>query len=401
MLQLFVFLISHLYHFDHFRCLKFWELGRQNNGAFKKIMTFSYLLAVPLIFVRSFIMMYIKYHVGYSFIPGYGYIPVPWQLWPEHYKRLIFPAQMCFALAWSLEFVSHLEELCFWLFLTRVSILHTSWFNSWNCWIWAGGSVAGLIVMPIVAVMTRSDPLVNEAYISLVGSIVSTIITLAFFRVIYIFPDFMDRVKTEGAGQEVVTRLQTFHALNMIRVAFRSIFVLSILILAADGVHPHTHPINQSSLWADFLSLVGGIGCVISSSLTLLIFFPRSMPREAGYNSRMVSKSNGEKTDKSFCNSPNEYLDAPRSQTTSRTPIIEYKNALWEIEENQAAEAEHYRLPPALRYPPMPSTPGKKMTKRQRRAPMVHPLVLNYSSPIDLMDVPNDPFAVDASVHIV
>ncbi|KAG8879167.1 hypothetical protein FRB98_005806 [Tulasnella sp. 332] len=346
MLQLFVFLISHLYHFDHFRCLKFWELGRQNNGAFKKIMTFSYLLAVPLIFVRSFIMMYIKYHVGYSFIPGYGYIPVPWQLWPEHYKRLIFPAQMCFALAWSLEFVSHLEELCFWLFLTRVSILHTSWFNSWNCWIWAGGSVAGLIVMPIVAVMTRSDPLVNEAYISLVGSIVSTIITLAFFRVIYIFPDFMDRVKTEGAGQEVVTRLQTFHALNMIRVAFRSIFVLSILILAADGVHPHTHPINQSS-----------------------------------------------------------------SQTTSRTPIIEYKNALWEIEENQAAEAEHYRLPPALRYPPMPSTPGKKMTKRQRRAPMVHPLVLNYSSPIaadssglalaDLMDVPNDPFAVDASVHIV
>ncbi|KAG9006165.1 hypothetical protein FRB94_012248 [Tulasnella sp. JGI-2019a] len=403
---LFIFLVSHLYHFDHFQCLKFWELGRQNNGAFKKIMTYSYLLAVPLIFIRSFVMMYIKYNVGYSFIPGHGYIPTPWQLWPEHYQRLIFPAQICFAFAWALEIVSHLEELCFWLFLTNMSPLHTPWFSSWNCWAWAGGSVVGLIVMPVVAVVTRSDPLVNEAYISLVGSIMSTIITLAFFRVIFIFPSFMARVKSEGAGQEVVTRLQTFHSLNLIRVAFRLTFVIAILVLASDGIRPHdVHPINSTALWADFLSLVGGIGCVISSALTLLIFFPRSMPREAGYASRVVSKSNGEKTqDRSFFNSPatesnNPFSDTARAQTTSRTPIIEYKNALWEIEESNAAEAEQYRLPPALRYPPNSTLPGKKIKKS--KAPLVHPLVLNYTSPIDLMDVPSDPFAAETGVHIV
>lgn len=64
-------------------------------------------------------------------------IPTPYILWPAWQQSWIFPAQLCWAIAWGFEWylisrfsndapelsgsiirVSHLEELCFWLFLT-------------------------------------------------------------------------------------------------------------------------------------------------------------------------------------------------------------------------------------------------------------------------------------------
>lgn len=44
-----------LSHVAPSRTTRFWELARQNNGAFKKVMTFSYLLAVPLLFIRRYV----------------------------------------------------------------------------------------------------------------------------------------------------------------------------------------------------------------------------------------------------------------------------------------------------------------------------------------------------------
>lgn len=62
------------------------------------------------------------------------------------------------------------------------------------------------------------------------------------------------------------------------------------------------------------------------------------MPREAGYSSRIQSRTTGaEKTqDRSFYNSPaveasNPFGSPEASQTRS---VLEYKNALWEIEES-------------------------------------------------------------------
>jgi hypothetical protein len=82
-------------------------------------MTYSYLLSVPLLAFFSYTMAIIKYNEGYMDLTllGQGVIPKPYALWPAKYQSLVLPATICFSVAWSLEIVSHLEELNFWLFL--------------------------------------------------------------------------------------------------------------------------------------------------------------------------------------------------------------------------------------------------------------------------------------------
>jgi hypothetical protein len=82
-------------------------------------MTYSYLLCVPLLAFYSYTMAFIKYNEGYMDLTslGVGVIPKPYALWPAKYQSLVLPSTICFSVAWSLEIVSHLEELNFWLFL--------------------------------------------------------------------------------------------------------------------------------------------------------------------------------------------------------------------------------------------------------------------------------------------
>ncbi|KAG8948805.1 hypothetical protein FRC04_009268 [Tulasnella sp. 424] len=282
-----------------------------------------------------------------------------------------------------------------------------SWFGSIHFWVWTIGSVCGIVIMPCVAIFTRSDPLKSEAWIVLVGGTGSTLITVVFFKVLWIFPGFLDKIRTEGAGQEVVTRLVTFHKLNMIRIAFRLLFTLPLMTLGIDGIRPH-NPVNESAFWVDLLAVSGGIGCIVSSILTLIIFFPRSMSKEAGYDSRArssgmtASAARKLEADKSFFSPAvepanpfatypgnGEDINGPKSHIRT----IEYKNSTWEIEEildgyfvthsapSTSGPAEPVRLPLQFQYPPQNKKPNKK-----KRSSMIHPLVLNYRSPIDVMD---------------
>ncbi|CCA77764.1 hypothetical protein PIIN_02986 [Serendipita indica DSM 11827] len=372
----FIFLIHHLYRYDRFACIR-WDSGRQP-GAFKRIMTYSYLLCIPLLMTYSLIMAYIKYDEGYMDLRalGRGVIPKPYALWPQHYKDLVLPATVCFSVGWSLEIVSHLEELNFWLFLLhqvrvilfsiqkislglglsrvprlslvilffgafwlitdisavsprnatyllvavvvtlrntlRHALLPTSsddipkllrrlpvwmlqgpsqrdWFSSLEFKTWAAGATLAVVGMPTLTVLTRADPYKSEAWTCFAGGVGSTLITLWFLVVLFKFPRFLKRVRNEGADAEVVVRLTTFDELNRIRVGFRFFFAGSFLILATDGILPGDKPINTSPFWTDLLSMTGAIGCVVSSMLTLLIFFPRSIAKEAGYKAKTVS----------------------------------------------------------------------------------------------------------------
>ncbi|KAG8932605.1 hypothetical protein FRC02_000855 [Tulasnella sp. 418] len=334
--------------------------------------------------IRSIIMTVIKYKEGYAAIPGHGYIPKPYQLWHSSSRRWIFPAQLLFSIAWSLEIVAHLEELCFWLFLTRISPIHLGWFRSWHFRSWLFGSVIAVAGMPLVAILTRNLGLKSEAYIFLAGSSGSLFITVAFIYVLLIFPRFLRRVKNEGAGQEVVIRLQTFNQLNIIRVCFRFFFVVPFFIMAIDGVLPH-NPINESALWTDLLACTAGIGCVVSSVITLLIFFPRSMQREAGYPSRNRSTENQNDTrqfERSYYNSPNQDRANPFSTTSEPGQITSQvesrlyatKDGLWELEEVKE-RAEQIKVPVQFKYP-----------QYSKRRTSVHPLILNYRSPLDVVD---------------
>ncbi|KAG9087123.1 hypothetical protein FRC07_012904, partial [Ceratobasidium sp. 392] len=123
---LLLFLIQHLYRYDRFQCLK-WRSS--SDGGFKRFMTYSYIISVPLLTIYSMSMAVMKYKAGYVAFPNPAstpshplpriIIPAPTSSWPEAHQNLIFPLYVIFAVAWALEIVSHLEELCFWLFMIR------------------------------------------------------------------------------------------------------------------------------------------------------------------------------------------------------------------------------------------------------------------------------------------
>ncbi|KAF7344136.1 hypothetical protein MVEN_01703800 [Mycena venus] len=271
---LFSFLLFHLWSFDHFKCLR-WKNGG-NSRAFKRVMTYSYLLSVPLILIYALGFAVIKYRQGFIEYED-GMIPKPYILWPVEERRAIFPLMLTFSVGWGLGIISHLEELCFWLFL--VNSMQQNWFSTRYFRIWVVGSSVALMYMPVLTVLTRSDPLKCEAYTFLGGSVSSLLLTLAFIPILWVFPRFLINLKKEGVNNETIIRLTKFHELNIIRTIFRFIFVVPFVILGADGVRAHAH-VNESMLWTDFLVMMGSFGCCISSALTLVIFFPRSVEVE-------------------------------------------------------------------------------------------------------------------------
>src|SRR5258706_5358881 len=110
-------------------------------------MTYGYLMAIPCIgapastlsrrlcltmpfFVGFYAMLMakIKYEEGYVDLRvlGYGIIPKPHQLWSTANRNWLLPLSLVFAIGWSMEITSHLEELAFWLFLLhQVRIVET------------------------------------------------------------------------------------------------------------------------------------------------------------------------------------------------------------------------------------------------------------------------------------
>ncbi|KJA28832.1 hypothetical protein HYPSUDRAFT_128746 [Hypholoma sublateritium FD-334 SS-4] len=280
------FLIFHLWSFDRFKCLR-WNSGA-GSGTFKRVMTYSYLVTIPMVFTFAIGNTIIKYREGFILHPTLGIIPKPYQLWDQHSRATIFPFMLLFSIGWSFEMVTHLEELCFWLFLINSGSGQQNWFRSLYFRIWVVGSALAVVYMPLVTILTRSDPLKSEAFTFLAGSLGSLSLTLWFTPILWTFPTFLNNLRVEGVDVATIVRLTKFSELNLhdpdtgfqtIRVVFRYLFTLPLLILGADGVRPHTH-INESMMWTDFLVMIAGFGCCISSGITLVIFFPRSIEGE-------------------------------------------------------------------------------------------------------------------------
>ncbi|KAF6759993.1 hypothetical protein DFP72DRAFT_92316 [Ephemerocybe angulata] len=293
-----LFLVFHLWSFDRFKCLK-WNSGPYT-GAFKRIMTYSYLFSVPMIFIYAAGYTVIKYREGYILHPVYGIIPKPHQLWDKSAHSAILPLNLVFSIAWGLEMVTHLEELCFWLFLVNSGSSQQDWFSSLYFKTWSAGSIVAVIYMPLVTIFTRSDPLKSEAYTFMAGSLGSLSLTLWFVPILWTFPGFLRNLRREGVDIATIVRLTKFSELNTIRVIFRFVFTVPLLILGIDGVRPHNH-INESVFWTDFLVVLAGFGCSISSAITLVIFFPRSVEGEIAAadlkrEKRQHGRSNGFQT---------------------------------------------------------------------------------------------------------
>ncbi|KAJ7286851.1 hypothetical protein C8J57DRAFT_1282187 [Mycena rebaudengoi] len=377
---LFAFLVFHLWSFDHFKCLK-WNNG--SSGAFKRVMTYSYLLSLPCLMAYAFGFAIIKYQQGFIEFKG-SIIPKPSSMWPEEQQRAIFPLMLVFSFGWSMEMTTHLEELCFWLFLVNAGSAQQDWFRSWYFRLWVFGSGVAIIYMPLITLLTRDDPLKCEAYSFLAGSIGSLSLTLWFTPVLY--------VKSEGVDSATIVRLTKFHELNQIRVIFRFIFVVPFIILGIDGLKPHHH-INESMLWTDFLTMTSAFGCSISSALTLVIFFPRSVEGEiAAKDAAKEQRRSGQRNNTNLVP-----FESYRESAVSEESLVRAHGAA--LRPASPLGQKEIELPtlPALR-PNRRRGQDVEMGVSMGRAPLtadnlsqhnlrpgnLNPLVHNFTSPIDL-----------------
>ncbi|KAI9507127.1 hypothetical protein F5148DRAFT_151816 [Russula earlei] len=343
-------LLYHLWCFDRFRCIR-WNQGPQ--GTFKRVMTYSYLLSVPSIMTYAIGFSIIKYSEGYITFPGFGVIPNPYQLWTPAHRSAILPLYMCMAVAWSCEMVTHLEELCFWLFVVNARPTQKDWFSSLYFKTWVVGSAAAIFCVPFVTLFHRSDPLKCEAYTLLAGSLGSLFLTLSFIPVLFLFQPFLRGLREEGVDMNTIIRLTKFHELNTIRVFFRLLFALPLLVLSIDGVRHH-HTINEKLFDTEFLAMLSGFGMVVSSGITVMIFFPRSieneiLARDMGLRSRglfgsrnhLISVSQEQELYGTY-----DPEDMPvESKPTSSSPPPQYHHSVNVPSPMQLREGSHTPLP--------------------------------------------------------
>ncbi|KAF8911575.1 hypothetical protein CPB84DRAFT_1912674 [Gymnopilus junonius] len=422
-----VFLIFHLWSFDRFKCLN------TSSGAFKRIMTYSYLVTVPLIFVYALGNVIIKYHEGFIYVVGFGVVPKPYQLWAPTARASIFPLMLLFSIGWGFEMVTHLEELCFWLFLVNSGSGQQNWFQSLYFKAWIMGSAVAVIYMPLVTIFTRSDPLKSEAFTFLAGSLGSLSLTLWFTPILWTFPSFLKSLRAEGVDVPTIVRLTKFSELNLIRVVFRFLFTVPLLILGVDGVRPHIH-INESMLWTDLLTMIAGFGCCISSGITLVIFFPRSIEGEIAARDaakeRKRTRSYGQTTSQADVESNRQmssYQNRPASSTggtylLTNSPVkqtysfdghveemvdIPYRPEM-QSEPNAWEDEEERDIPAALpqaQFKPVRkkaqnrdiemSSTSESLTEgnlsvHNMRMSNVNPMIHNFISPIDLYETPGN-----------
>ncbi|KAH9067523.1 hypothetical protein EDB87DRAFT_1552329 [Lactarius vividus] len=273
------FLLYHLWSYDRLQCLR-WNAGRQP-GAFRRLMTYSYLASTPL---------FILFSTGMATLKFKEVLPKPPDLWHKNHQHVLLALFFVFSVAWALEQVTHFEELAFWLFLLDQGPEKRDWFTSWEYRVWSISCAAAILGMPLTTMIARHNILTIDAWIFLVGTLSSSTTNVIFIYVLVRFPVFLRHVKAEGAAPDIVVRLATFYELNLIRIVFRFLASTPLLILAVDGIRG-AHRVNRSLFWSDILLMISAIGQVISSLITVMIFFPRSVTKENGYHPRVASNA--------------------------------------------------------------------------------------------------------------
>lgn len=89
------------------------------------------------------------------------------------------------------------------------------WFSSWEFRGWVLGSVMAVAGLPTLTFLLRDNVDQQEPWLFFAGSMGSLVVTLWFLVVLWKFPAFLRRVRSEGADAEVVVRLATFNELNV------------------------------------------------------------------------------------------------------------------------------------------------------------------------------------------
>jgi len=372
-------------------------------------------------------------------LPDGTVMPRPYTFWQQNHLHWILPLYFVLSIAWALELVTHLEELTFWLFLLHQGPSKREWFHCWEFRTWYIGSLIAILGLPLTTLIKRHNIETCEAWIFLGGASAGTFTTICFLYVLGKFPGFIRSVKAEGAEPDVVVRLTTFYHLNCIRVIFRFLFTVPLLVLALDGLVDKGLAVVDSPFWSDILLMMGGIGAFVSSAITMLVFFPRSMTSEAGYKAHALSRHSKAQHASAATELPDyerheSPLPSPKSMTsvdrTSRQMSpFHFTDAQPEVRAPVDLEAAYpYDIRPSLTVVPRPPSgtrsddtvwdgagAGRKPTASTSQLsrnndnsvpplfidgtpiyveevpasppyPLIHPYAMNFTSPIDLSD---------------
>ncbi|KAI0298471.1 hypothetical protein B0F90DRAFT_1732760 [Multifurca ochricompacta] len=394
-----IFLVYHLWSFDRFRCLK-WNQG--SSGGFKRLMTYTYIIGVPLVTTYSIGFCAIKYSEGYIFIPEIGIIPKPHQLWSKSHQKAILPLYLCISLAWGSEMVTHLESLCFLVFLINSGSAQ-DWFRSWYFRIWAIGGFIAVTYLPLITIFTRSDPVKCEAYTFLAGSVGSLLLTISYAVVLPRFKPFLQKLREQGVDMSVIIRLMKFRELTIIYLYSRTLSAIPLLILSADGVRSTT-----TSTSRHLLQTLGGFGISIAAGIALPIFFPRSIEgeinradglRSENYNSRnhltFISQERDVQGMYDLERQPDLEVDKTSITSSSYVGSLQFPpSQAWRDPDGHSPYKSPIRLEPNRRLPDVEEYDSKqpnltvddvmRLDSPTRPSSRVSRLVSTFRSPIDI-----------------
>ncbi|KAK8854848.1 hypothetical protein IAR55_003587 [Kwoniella newhampshirensis] len=119
-----------------------------------------------------------------------------------------------------------------------------------------------------------------KCYLFGIGSGMSVLLASASVVLCFVFPSFLHTVKRQGATAEVLERLHFFSEMNQMRTVFRVMYAVAFLILSVDGFTKEKK-VNTNPFWADFIFLMGQIGLLSATCLSVVILLPRNMTSES------------------------------------------------------------------------------------------------------------------------
>ncbi|OAV93538.1 hypothetical protein PTTG_00855 [Puccinia triticina 1-1 BBBD Race 1] len=361
-----IFYIWHSWHYDRFQPM----LRRKNKktlhsdpeprNSFHLIMRFIYLFGLPLCVVQGVTVAYIKYQVGYLPVEMGGY-PVPYTSWPPNHVRLINTIYYLKALGWSGEGIVHLEELAFWIFLIHLKETSPPWFKSSFFQAFILLSIASTGTLISIVSILKSDVMLTEGVLMSFATGFNLSVTCGFFWVFSKFPAWLKDLKKRGAPAELLIRLHGFGTLNEIRMIFRLIFTAPLLALSVDGLMPQ--PFLNKQIWVvDLVSMTSVVAFAAQGIITLLIFLPRNLSKECGFNmeeSKGRTKGPSNLEHKAL-NRSSESFELSREHSTSikqgsslLKPILSSPSTTMAVTVNGSSEKQKYSkfdVPPLNRH---------------------------------------------------
>nr|XP_019008507.1 uncharacterized protein I206_07066 [Kwoniella pini CBS 10737]OCF47288.1 hypothetical protein I206_07066 [Kwoniella pini CBS 10737] len=264
--------LYHAYKFDGCRCL----IPRKKHW-FRSLLTWMLVICELGMLIWGAGWAYVKYHLGWMYIPRKGTMPVPTQLYDDHYRSFNTPLTIWVCISFSLQVSLNAEEGLYWYHLMRAlrrPRTGKSWFRSPFFFTWLGISM----ISPVVIIGTgwigyeSMDSQMGRMFVA--GGAIEALVCLAASIVLFKFPKFLNDVKLSGAGPEVRSRLHFYHQANKVRTFFRALFTTCILILGIDALTDEKK-INLNHIASDLLHQISFGSYFFANIISVMVYLPR------------------------------------------------------------------------------------------------------------------------------